>query len=197
MSLSLRNICVFCGSVTGNHASYAGAARGLGATLVDQGIHLVYGGAKVGLMGIIADSVLDAGGHVIGVLPAVLASKEVAHPRLDELRLVNSMHERKDLMAELSDAFIGLPGGLGTLDELLEMLTWNQLGIHKKPCGLLNVDGYFDPLLSMLDRAVESGFLWSEHRAMMLVDADPTRLVAKLRAYEPPNVERWVKPSEA
>jgi uncharacterized protein (TIGR00730 family) len=176
----LTRICVFCGSSAGVRPSYARAARDLGILLARRGIGLVYGGGSEGLMGAVADAALAAGGEVIGVIPETLVAREFAHARLTELRIVTSMHERKALMAELSDAFVTLPGGFGTLDETCEMLTWTQLGIHEKPCGMLDVDGYFAPLLAFLDSAVVEGFLRPENRALVALDTDPERLLSRL-----------------
>jgi uncharacterized protein (TIGR00730 family) len=186
----MKRICVFCGSSPGVLPAYAAAARGLGHTLVETGIDLVYGGASVGLMGILAQTVLDAGGRVTGVIPRLLADKEVAFTRLDDLRIVESMHERKALMAELSDGFIALPGGIGTIEEFVEVLTWSQLGIHGKPCGLLTVDGYYDRLLGFFDHMVEEGFMRPENREMVLVDEDPALLLMKMNLYRAPMVDK-------
>lgn len=161
----VRSICVFCGSQSGHDSAYAEAAGAFGRLLAERGIRVVYGAGNVGLMGVLADAALAAGGQVIGVIPQRLVDRELAHTRLTELRIVTSMHERKALMAELSDAFVALPGGLGTYEELFEVLTWSQLGIHNKPCGCLNVRGYFTPLAAMLDHAVSEGFLRPEHRS--------------------------------
>jgi hypothetical protein len=189
---AMRRICVFAGSSPGARADYGAAARDLGHALVERGLSLVYGGAHVGTMGVLADAVLERGGRVIGVLPAGLAAKEIAHPGLTELRIVGSMHERKSQMAELADGFVALPGGFGTLEELLEILTWGQLGLHRKPCAVLNVAGYFGPLLSFLDHAVAERFVATAHRAMLLVDDEPRRLLERIRAYQPPSVEKWL-----
>jgi len=163
----MRRICVFCGSSAGNRAVYADSARRLGGALATASIGLVYGGGHIGLMGILADAVLAGGGQVIGVIPQSLVDRELAHRSLTELRIVRSMHERKALMADLADAFVALPGGFGTGDELLEMLTWAQLGIHAKPVAVLNVDGYFDPLLAWLDNGVLDGFVTTENRRLL------------------------------
>jgi uncharacterized protein (TIGR00730 family) len=179
----MERICVFCGSSSGARPSYAKAARDLGIALACRGIALVTGGGSVGLMGAVADAALEAGGEAIGVIPETLVARELAHPRLTELRVVRSMHERKATMTELSDAFVTLPGGFGTLDEMCEVLTWTQLGIHAKPCGILNVDGYFDPLLAFLDRAVQEGFLLADHRALLLEETEPQRLLSRLLAF--------------
>ena len=175
--MTLRRICVFCGSSPGNRPEYREAALKLADTLVDRKIVLVYGGASVGLMGQIADRVLARGGEVIGVIPNTLVEMEVAHAGLADLRLVGSMQERKAVMAELSDAFISLPGGFGTLDEMTEMVTWTILGIHDKPSGLLNINGYYDPLLRFLDHAVTEGFIKPKHRALVMVAARPIELL--------------------
>ncbi len=184
--------CVFCGSSPGARPEYADAARALGAELAHRDIDLVYGGANIGLMGTIADSVGRAGGHVIGVIPRSLAEYDVAHLGLPDLRVVESMHERKSLMAELSEGFIALPGGLGTFEELLEIMTWSQIGLHDKPSGVLNIGGYFDPLIALLDRAVEERFLKPEHRAMLHVEDTPARLLDELARYDPPKTGKWL-----
>jgi hypothetical protein len=188
----VRRICVFCGSGSGKRASYAQAAASLGRYLAGSGIAIVYGGGKVGLMGVVADAALEAGGEVIGVMPRALVEKEIAHTRLSELRVVASMHERKALMAELADAFIALPGGFGTLDEFCEILTWGQLGLHRKPCGILNVDGYYDRLLSLFDHAVTEGFLKPANRQIVLSDTVPESLVERLLAHHAPSVDKWL-----
>jgi len=188
----MLRICVFTGSSPGARTDYADAARALGRELVDRGHELVYGGSTAGLMGILADEVLGAGGHVIGVMPEALVAKEVAHRGLPDLRVVGTMHERKALMADLSDAFIALPGGFGTLDEFFEALTWSQLGLHAKACGMLNVCGYFDGLLAFLDRAVEERFLPGPHRAMIISGDSPQALLASLATCSPPTVEKWM-----
>jgi hypothetical protein len=188
----LRSICVFCGSSPGNDPGYAPAARSLGQTLAHDGITLVYGGGRVGLMGVVADGILDAGGEAIGVIPKTLLEREIGHPGLSDLRIVGSMHERKALMSELSDAFIALPGGNGTLEEFFEVLTWAQLGEHAKPCALLNVSGYYDPLLAFFDHMVARGFLSEEHRSIVLVDTEPEPLLEKIRRYQPPKTAKWM-----
>lgn len=180
MDPALKRICVFCGANAGSRAEYAAAARDLAALLAGQKTGLVYGGGNVGLMGVIADAMLDAGSEVIGVIPASLVAKEVAHHGVTELRVVQTMHERKALMSDLSDAFIALPGGFGTLDEFFEILTWSQLGFHRKPCGLLNIAGYYDGLLKMLDHAVAEGFLRPENRKLVIDDSDASRLLQRL-----------------
>jgi len=188
----LNSVCVFAGSSPGARPEYATAARALGRSLAGEGISVVYGGGSVGLMGILADEVLAGGGSVTGVIPQALFDREVGHDGLTELRVVESMHERKAQMADLADAFIALPGGMGTLEELFETLTWGQLGYHDKPCGLLNVAGYWDGILAALDRSVRERFLASEHRRMLLVSEEPAALLALLRTYEPPRVEKWL-----
>jgi len=185
-------VCVFCGSSAGAGTAYAGGARRLGEALVAAGTGLVYGGAHVGLMGILADTVLAAGGEVTGVIPHALEELEIAHRGLTSLHVVGSMHERKALMAELADGFISLPGGIGTLEEMFEILTWAQLGLHRKPCGLLDVDGYFVGLLQFLDRMVDQGFLRTVHREMILVESEPERLLARFESYQPPGVVKWI-----
>jgi uncharacterized protein (TIGR00730 family) len=182
----VKRICVFCGSSAGRQAAYADVARALGAELVRRGLGLVYGGGSVGLMGTLAGAVLAEGGEAIGVLPRGLARKEYAHDGLTELHLVGSMHERKALMATLSDGFVALPGGLGTLEEVFEVLTWSQLGIHRKPVGLVNVEGYWDGLLTLLRHAVEEGFIRSEYAALLLVDSTPAALLGRFLAWRPP-----------
>jgi uncharacterized protein (TIGR00730 family) len=171
-------------------------ARALGETMAGQGIDLVYGGASVGLMGAVADAALAKGGHVIGVMPQALVDKEIAHRSLSDLRVVGSMHERKALMAELSDGFIALPGGLGTFEELFEVWTWAQLGYHRKPCALLNAGGFYDKLTDFLDDVVERGFVKPIHRAMLIVESEPKALIEAIRAYEPPKVDKWIKAGE-
>ena len=188
----IKRVCVFCGSSPGVTPAFGERAARLGEVIATQGMGLVYGGASVGVMGRLADATLAAGGEVIGVIPRALVDMEVAHDGLTELRVVASMHERKAVMADLADAFIALPGGIGTLDELTEVLTWAQLGLHTKPTGLLDVEGYFAPLLEFLDGAVRSRFLQPMHRAMLLVDDDPERLLGAFRAYQPPPPFKWV-----
>jgi uncharacterized protein (TIGR00730 family) len=185
----LRTVCVFCGSYAGSRPEYPEAAVELAGALVAQGARLVYGGGRVGLMGVLADAVLAAGGEVTGVIPQHLVSDEVAHQGLSDLRVVGSMHERKRVMFELADGFVALPGGLGTLEELLEITTWAQLGLHRKPVGILDVRGYFSGLVSLLDHAVFEGFLQPHHRALLLLDGAASRLLARLAervAAQPP-----------
>jgi hypothetical protein len=194
----MTRICVFCGSADGRAPAYAKAARAVAQELVRRQLGLVYGGGSVGLMGVLADAVLRVGGEVIGVIPGPLASPELAHPRLTELRVVSSMHERKATMAALADGFVALPGGLGTLEETLEILTWAQLGIHQKPVGLLNVAGYWDPLLAMLAHAVREGFVRPQHAELLLASGSPAELLDRLAAWRPPRLERpWLTPSQA
>lgn len=186
----VKRLCVYCGSSVGSREEYAHAARELAATLANRGIGLVYGGGNIGLMGILADAMLDAGAEVVGVIPEALAEREVAHHGVTELRVVRSMHERKALMADLADGFIALPGGLGTLEELFEVLTWAQLDLHAKPCGLLDVAGYYSDLSRFLDRMVEDGFADPASRAMLVVDTNPERLVERLSRSRISRVER-------
>lgn len=183
--IELNRICVFCGSNPGSRPDYQEAARNVGRLLAAERIGLVYGGGKLGLMGALADAALEAGGEVIGVIPRQLELPEVAHRGLSELRVVESMHERKFLMADLADGFIGLPGGLGTMEEFFEIATWAQLGIHTKPLGLLNVSGYFDLVDQFLRKAVDEQFLFEEHRSLIRIHDDPAALLQALRAYEP------------
>jgi uncharacterized protein (TIGR00730 family) len=187
-----RRICVFCGSSPGARASYAAAAEGVGTLLAGRGIGLVYGGGAVGLMGTLADAALAAGGEVTGVIPASLVAREVGHQGLTDLRVVGSMHERKSLMEELADGFLALPGGPGTLDELMEILTWAQLGLHGKPIGLLDVDGYFGHLRAFLDHAAAERFVRPEHRDLLLRDTDAGFLLDRMAAWEPAAVPTWI-----
>jgi uncharacterized protein (TIGR00730 family) len=192
----LQSVCVFCGSSTGGNAAYTEAARSLGTTLAEANIRLVFGGGHVGLMGVISNAALAAGGEVIGVIPKFLVERELAHEGLSDLRIVGSMHERKALMSDLSEGFIALPGGTGTLEEFFEVLTWAQLGEHEKPCGLLNVAGYYDPLLTAFDRMVEADFLSESNRALLLVEDDPERLLQRFDHYEPPKTVKWIDRSQ-
>ena len=193
----MRRLCVFCGSSTGVRDAYATATRALAALLVRRGIGLVYGGGGIGLMGILADAVLAGNGEVIGVIPRPLATREIAHGGCTELRVVESMHTRKAIMAELADGFLALPGGLGTFEELLEMLTWTQLGVHAKPVAALDVDGYWTGLRRLLADGVAAGFVRPENEAMLLVDDEPARLVDRMAVWTPPPLPRlWLTPRE-
>ncbi|MBR7798739.1 TIGR00730 family Rossman fold protein [Undibacterium fentianense] len=180
----MRSICVYCGSAKGNSPAFHLAALGMAQQLVSNKIELVYGGGDVGIMKIIADEVLRLGGHVTGVIPKALLDREVGHNNLNQLHVVANMHERKAMMAELSDGFIALPGGIGTLEELFEMFTWLQLGFHHKPLGLLNVDGFYDQLLQFLDHAVQSGFLKPEHNALLIKETDSSLLIRRMQHFE-------------
>ncbi len=190
----MQRVCVFCGSKPGARDAYLEAARELGAALVERGYGLVYGGASVGLMGAIADEVLARGGEVIGVIPEALVSRELSHRGLTELHVVGTMHERKALMAAKSDAFIAMPGGFGTFEELFEVVTWGQLGIHRKAVGLLDVEGYYDPLLALVERGVAEGFIPESHQALLCLEPDPRRLLDRLERYQVPDLGRkWAE----
>lgn len=191
--MPINSLCVFCGSSPGRGTDYLDAATQVGRHLAEQNIRLIYGGGSVGLMGRVADACLDAGGEVVGVITQSLLALEVGHTGCTELKIVDTMLERKTLMAELSDAFVSLPGGIGTLDEMFEMLTWSQLDIHHKPSALLNVDGYYDHLQTFLKRVVDDRFLLGEHLEMLLVDDQFERLLGKLRDWQPVQVEKWVE----
>jgi uncharacterized protein (TIGR00730 family) len=193
----IRSLCVFCGSNSGNDPIYANVARDFGELLAKSNVTLVYGGGHVGLMGIVADAVLAGGGNAIGVIPRMLWDREVGHRNLTELHVVETMHERKAMMASLSDAFVALPGGLGTLEEIFEVWTWAQLGIHRKPLGFLDANGFYAPLLSFLDRTVGAGFIRAQHRSMAIVDVDPASLLRRMSEYEPPVVEKWISAAES
>ena len=188
----MKRLCVFCGSSPGRNPAYLAAAAELGTVLAKRRIGLVYGGAAIGLMGAVADAARAAGGEVIGVIPRALVELEVAHTGLADLRIVASMHERKALMAELSEAFIALPGGIGTLEELFEVWTWGQLGSHRKPCALFNVAGFYDRLLGFLDFVADEAFLRPVHRNMLLVAESPNSLLEQLQAYRAPPETRWI-----
>lgn len=188
----MKSICVYCGSSPGARPGYTVAAAAFGALLAREQLILVYGGSNVGLMRTVADTVLAAGGRVVGILPRVLEAWEVAHAGLSELVVVESMHARKHLMAERADAFVALPGGIGTLDEFAEIFVWSQIGAHRKPVALLNVEGYFDPLIAFLDHMVKERFLRAEQRATLIVESEPEVLLARLRAHRPVVIEKWL-----
>lgn len=192
----MKRIAVFCGSRPGARPAYAEAARTLAAELVRSGIGVVYGGGGIGLMGIVADEMLARGGEVIGVIPRQLMEREVGHRMVTDLRVVDSMHERKALMAELADAFIALPGGLGTFEEIFEVWTWAQLGVHRKPCGFLDVEGYYSGLMTFVDRGVEEGFIDPRIRRAAVFESDVAAMLDRFRHYEPPEVARWIARSE-
>jgi len=191
-----HRICVFCGSSSGEDPRYLKATTDLATALVDRDIGLVYGGSRMGLMGRLAQTALDRGGEVIGVIPRALMNREVAHSDLHDLVVTESMHDRKAEMVARSDGFIAAPGGLGTLEEFLEVLTWAQLGFHRKPCGILDVDGYYQPLVRLLDHAVKEGFLQQAHRGMVLVDSDPRDLLDRMGTYQAPELPRWIQRGE-
>jgi len=193
---AVKNICVFCGSANGRRATYARAARNFGATLAAKGLGLVYGGGSIGLMGVVADAALEGGAPVVGVIPRALARREIAHHGLTRLEVVPSMHARKARMARLSDAFVAMPGGIGTLEELFEVLTWGYLGIHAKPIGLLDVGGYWRPLVRLLDHSVEEGFLRPAHRKLVVIDRSPLRLLERLARHRAPAATRWLDEKE-
>ena len=192
----MKRVCVFCGSSVGVKSAYAEAAREMGRLIASRGIGLVYGGGNVGLMGVIGDAALEAGGEVIGVIPRALSDREIAHTGLTELHIVDSMHARKAMMAELSDAFIAMPGGVGTFEEFFEAVTWTQLGLHRKPCGLLNVDGFYTPLMQFINQAVADGFIRAVHRKVIVDDDDPARLHEALSTVDLPDVPKWIRPDE-
>jgi uncharacterized protein (TIGR00730 family) len=193
----MKRLCVYCGSRPGRQPDYTEAAENLARALVKRKIEVVYGGASVGTMGVLANTVLAEGGRVIGIIPQAIVDREVVHRGLSDLRVVSSMHERKALMAELSDGFIALPGGLGTLNEVFEILTWGQLGLHQKPCGLLNIRDYYRGLIDFLDHAVAERFITDVHRAMLLVEEDPERLLEHFERYQAPAVAKWVDRTSA
>lgn len=192
----MKSVCVFCGSSPGARPVYMDAARRLGEAIAVRGLSVVYGGANNGLMGAVADGAIALGGKVVGVLPGFMTAREIAHKGLTELVMVGSMHERKARMAELSDAFVALPGGFGTMDELFETLTWSQLGLHKKPCALLDVDGYYAPLVAFLDHATREGLLRPEYRAMLFVERETEALLDRLASVALPEVPRAIEPSQ-
>ena len=195
-SRDIKSICVYCGSSPGRDEVYSTAAKALAKSLVERDIKLIYGGASVGIMGMVANSVLQLGGQVVGIIPEALAKKEIAHHGLTQLYITKSMHERKSLMAELSDGFIAMPGGIGTLEELFEVWTWAQLGFHTKPCGLLNVDGYFNSLITFLDQTVIERFVKQDHLSMLLVESAPEPLLNQFAHYVPPVVSKWLGEAE-
>ncbi|WPL83067.1 TIGR00730 family Rossman fold protein [Bordetella hinzii] len=190
--MPLKQICVYCGSNGGRQPEYLEQARAFGQELVKRDIGLVYGGAAVGLMGAVADGVMQAGGRAVGIIPVSLMQKELAHRGLTELHVVQSMHERKTMMAEQADGFVALPGGAGTLEEIFETWTWAQLGMHRKPCGLLNIAGYYDDLARFLDHTVAEAFMRPQHRAMLAIESDAAALLDRFAAYEPPTVSKWI-----
>jgi uncharacterized protein (TIGR00730 family) len=192
----MKRICVFCGSSPGLRPEYEAAARAMGRALVERGAGLVYGGARVGLMGAVADEVLRGGGEAIGVIPRALMDREVAHGGLTALHVVDTMHQRKQLMADLSDGFVAMPGGFGTFEEFCEVLTWSQLGFHPKPCGLLNVAGYYAPLLAMFDHAVAEAFVKPVHRALVLDETEPRALLDRMAAFVPATAGKWITREE-
>ena len=189
----MKHVCVFCGSSPGARLDYTHAAQAMGAALAERELSLIYGGGHTGLMGVLADAVLTAGGHVTGVIPQALLDKEVAHQSLNRLIVTRSMHERKEKMADLADAFIALPGGFGTYDEFCEIVTWAQLGIHRKPIGLLNVSRFYDGLIAFFDHAVDEHFIRPQHRAMLQMSADPVQLLDLLATYQPMYTPKWVE----
>lgn len=188
----MKRVCVFCGSSVGKNPAHLSAAQEVGRTLARRGLGLVYGGGSVGLMGALADAALQEGGEVVGVIPRALQLRELAHAGLTTLHVVTSMHERKAKMAELAHAFIALPGGMGTLEEFAEILTWAQLGLHGRPCGLLDVGGFFQPLIAFFDRAVEEGFVREEHRRLVLVEEQADALLDRFLSWQPPAIEKWI-----
>ena len=190
--VALQRLCVFCGSSSGVGDGYVGLARELGRLLAERDIGLVYGGAQVGLMGVLADAAQAEGGRVHGVITRALETKEIAHRGLTSLAVVDTMHERKAAMADRADGFVMLPGGFGTFDEFFEAVTWTQLGVHDKPCGVLDVDGYFAPLQALLDRATGQGFVRAEHRHLVMVDADPDALLDRMADWAPVVVDKWI-----
>ncbi len=192
----MRSICVFCGSSEGNSPAFANAAKTLGAEISRRGLRLVYGGGKVGLMGIVADAALENNGEVVGVMPEVLVEKEIGHRGITDLKVVGSMHERKKTMADLSDGFVALPGGYGTFEEFMEVLSWAQLSIHEKPCALLNVESFFDPLLEFFDSATSNGFVHPDHRSLVLVENEPKLLLDAMEKHRPPETRKWVSGTE-
>lgn len=193
----MRSVCVFCGSSPGFDPVYRENARSLGREIAKRGLRLIYGGGNIGLMGAVADAAIDAGGEVIGVIPQALADKEVAHHGISELIVVATMHDRKLRMADLSDAFIAMPGGYGTFEEFCEVITWTQLGVHSKPCGLLNIAGFYNPLLALFDRAVTDGFVRAEHRSLVQTQGSPPDLLNALQKWQPVTIEKWIDRAKA
>jgi len=193
----MKAVCVYCGSANGAKPLYAQAARAFGRALVEADLALVYGGGKVGLMGVIADEVMAAGGRAIGVIPELLIDKEVGHAGLTALHVVPDMHHRKKMMADLSDGFVAMPGGAGTLEELFEMFTWSQLGYHRKPVAVLNIDGFYDPLIRMLEHTVQEGFMQQKYFDTLQIDNDPAALIGKLRRYQPVVADKWAQHRDA
>ncbi|HEY7012595.1 MAG TPA: TIGR00730 family Rossman fold protein [Streptosporangiaceae bacterium] len=196
MSVSLTSVAVYCGSSPGADPGFTAAAAALGRSLARRGIRVIYGGGHVGLMGVLADAARSEGGEVHGVITRALEAKEIAHPSLTSLKVVETMHERKAAMADLADGFVMMPGGFGTLDEFFEVVTWTQLGVHAKPCGILNVNGFFDPLLAQLAQAAEQRFLRADHRSLVIVEQDPDRLIGRLGSWVPVVVDKWLDRSE-
>lgn len=196
MPRHIQRVCVFCGSRAGSRPDYLAAAQAIGQLIVARGWELVYGGGSVGMMGAVADAVLVGGGKVIGVIPEFLATKELLHTGVEDMRVVNSMHTRKALMNELSDAFVGLPGGYGTFEELFEMITWGQLGLHTKPVGLLDTAGFYRPMMELVRHAVDEGFIKREQRAFVIADSDPRSLLDRLVSHELPGTRTWLEPDQ-
>jgi uncharacterized protein (TIGR00730 family) len=194
--MNINNICIYCGSSAGSKPDYATSAQVLAKELVRRNIGLIYGGSNVGIMAVVANSVLEIGGKAIGVIPEALVSKELAHRGLTKLHVTKSMHERKSLMAELADGFVALPGGIGTMEEIFEMWTWAQLGFHQKPCGLLNVSGYFDKLGEFLDHMVQEQFVKLPHREMLIIESEPAKIIDRFQQYVPPIVAKWITQTE-
>lgn len=197
MMRSIKSLCVYCGSSLGASSAYAAAARAMAKELVEHNIALVYGGGKIGLMGVVADAVMDLGGEATGVIPKALLDKEVGHHGLTRLHVVKDMHERKAMMAELSDGFIAMPGGIGTLEELFEVLTWSQLGLHEKPIGLFNVDGFYDGLIRFIQHLVEQRFLRSEQAGLLIHDPNAADLIARFKSYVPSYRPKWEEHEKA
>ena len=189
----MKTVCVYCGSRAGTNPAYRAAAEQLGRELVSRNMRLVFGGGSIGMMGIVADTMLAAGGEVVGVIPKFLSRKEVLHPAMTETHIVGSMHERKAMLESLADAFIALPGGLGTFEEVLEILTWSQLGLHRKNIGLLNVRGFFDPLVQQIERAIAEGFITPEHRELLVVETESATLLDRLETHQLPRLPRWLE----